>query len=101
MTTLFGAVGPLAVVTMLVIMAQLSRRLGEVTSAPPYYIGLLLGAVLVGLGGVMRLIVGFGGERLPAWSGWPLVVHGLHALGLTLGVVAAWRYWSWLLAERD
>jgi hypothetical protein len=25
---------------------------------------------------------------------------GLPAIAITLGLVAAWRYWSWLLAER-
>jgi hypothetical protein len=34
-------------------------------------------------------------------TGWVLLYNGLPALAVTLGLFVAWRYWSWLLAERN
>jgi hypothetical protein len=85
----------------LVLLALLSRRLGQVTHAPPYYIGLLVSAGLLTMSAIARW--GNGGREIPleAYPVWVLIYTGLPALALTLAVAFAWRYWSWLLAERD
>lgn len=90
-------------VVMLVVLALISRRLGRVTRAAPHYIAFLVAAVFVAAGLTARALDA-------AYGADPVAVHGnsgalllyavLPALGLTLAVVAAWRYWSWLLAER-
>lgn len=96
---LVGVIGPLSIFVVLIVMALLSKRLGSVTRTRPYYLGFYLAAVLVGLSVLARLT----DETPPSESGVTsvLVYVGLPALGLTIGVVAAWRYWSWLFAERS
>jgi len=86
----------------LVLLALLSRRLGRVTHAPPYYIGLLVAAGLLLLAAGIRLVNNLRGVDASAASGWWVAAYtGLPALAITTALVFAWRYWSWLLAERD
>jgi hypothetical protein len=96
---LFSFVGPVSIVVALVVMASLSRRLGEVTRRPPLYRWFLVGAALVGLSIVLRLSridsSGRLGEQAALLYDVPLVV------GLLVSVVVAWRYWGWLLYEQD
>lgn len=102
---MFGALGPLAICVMFVVLALLSRRLGRVTRVRPMYIGLYIAALLVGISFAARVInLGSGPEHAATLSQDPdlvLIYTGLLALGVTLGLFAAWRYWSWLFAERD
>lgn len=86
----------------LVWLALLSRRLGRVTHAPPYYIGLLVAAGLLLLAGAVRLVNAVRGVNISTVSGWWVAAYtGLPALAITIALVFAWRYWSWLLAERN
>lgn len=86
----------------LVWLALLSRRLGRVTHAPPYYIGLLVAAGLMLLAALIRLVNDLRGANASAESGWWVLAYtGLPAIAVTTALVFAWRYWSWLLAERD
>ena len=83
-------------------LALLSRRLGRVTHAPPYYIGLLVAAGLLLLSAIIQLINDLRGVIISATNSWWVTVYiGLPALAITIALVFAWRYWSWLLAERD
>ncbi|MBI5670035.1 MAG: hypothetical protein HZC41_18730 [Chloroflexi bacterium] len=101
-TGVLGLLGPLSIVVALVVLALLSRRLGSVTRMPRYYLGLFLSAGLMLVSIVARLV----SLGRPATTGLhhdPLVVFlyvGLPAIALTIAIVVAWRYWSWLLAER-
>ena len=96
---------PLSITAALIIMGLLSRRLGRATRAAPYYIGFFVAGGLVGFSALARLVNLLlhiaDATMLQQDTLWVLVYHGLPALGVTLGVVFAWRYWSWLLAERD
>jgi hypothetical protein len=96
---------PLSITGALLVIGLLSRRLGRATRAAPYYIGFFVAALLVGssvLARLVNLILRIAdANRLQQDTLWVLLYHGLPALGVTLGVVFAWRYWSWLLAERD
>jgi hypothetical protein len=89
---LAGAVGAA------VVLGLLSRKLGRVTHARPYYLGFFAAAFLVAVAVIARLFDLGGLESVVlAW----LVYDGFPAAGVTLGVLFAWHYWSWLLAERD
>lgn len=103
-TGLLGLLGVGSIAFALVLLGRLSQRLGQVTSAAPYYIGFYLGATLVAVGGGARawnLSDASRAAELHQTTLWVLLYNGAPALGVTLGVMLAWRYWSWLLAERD
>lgn len=92
-------IGPLSVCVALVVIGMLSRRLGRVTHSRPYYLGFFIAAALAAGAVVVRGVSMIGSvETAPDW---PLVYNGLLAAGITLGLLVAWHYWSWLLAERD
>lgn len=75
--------------------------MGKVTRAPRYYLGFFVAALLIGLSVVVRLLDVLQLVVISAVDPfWVLVVVGLPAFGLTLSLIIAWRYWSWLLAER-
>jgi hypothetical protein len=91
------------VIVTLVVLAQLSQRLGNVTHARPYYRWYYGAAVLLGFAKIVHIIV-----LQPPLAASPnvtilgMVLHdGFQALGLTIGLIVTWYYWSWLLAERD
>jgi hypothetical protein len=104
-STLLSAAAPASLIMMLWVMAQISRRFGEVTHRPPLYRGfyISLGLMIVPL--LIRLLAmgmtdhdraDLGGNSLGAlFYGLPL------ALGITLAVVIAWRYWGWLIYARE
>ncbi len=93
--------GHLALVLALAWLAILSQRLGRVTHAAPHYIGLWAAAIILGIGVTLRVIAHFAFAGSADSTGWQLAHKAIPAVGLTVGVVFAWRYWSWLLAERD
>jgi len=103
--SLFGLLGTLGILIVLIIMGLLSRRLGLATRAKPHYLVFFAAAALTGISliaHVVNLISGAtAADGLPADAGWVLLLNGLPALAVTLGLYSAWRYWSWLLAERD
>ncbi len=101
---LFGLFGNISIVVAMLVMGVLSRRLGDVTRIPPYYRGFFASAVLVGLSVLARVMnIGRGLETAASIAHdpvWAVLYVGLPAIGVSLGVAVAWRYWSWLLAER-
>jgi hypothetical protein len=102
---IIGLLGFSSVAVALLLLARLSRRLGTVTHAQPHYRGLYLAALLVFAGVAARLgyltnFIGSGGD-LTHNLVYIVLCDGLPALGVTLGVMVTWYYWSWLLAERD
>lgn len=101
----FAIIGLIAIAAALIVVGLLSKRMGEATRAAPFYLGFFLAALLVLVSIVARaanlLLRLVPMNRLLEDPLWILLYNGLPALGLTLGVIFAWRYWSWLLAERD
>lgn len=109
-------IGPASISLMLLVMGVLSQRLGRAIHARPYYLVFYLAAALVAVAVVVRL-VNLGTPlaipeiidtpatstefTAPMATGWVVLYNGLLALGVTLGLLVAWHYWSWLLAERD
>jgi hypothetical protein len=90
---------------MLIVLALLSRRLGNVTHARRYYRGLYFAAALLGIGIAARFYYltnsQFNLTPLNQNLVYILLCEGLPALALTLALLVTWYYWSWLLAERD
>jgi hypothetical protein len=102
---LWGLLGPVSICLMLLVLGLLSRRLGRVTRSAPYYLGCFIGAGLVGISALARMVnLGLGPQAAAALhqdSGLVWIYTVLPAVGVTLGAFAAWHYWSWLLAERE
>jgi hypothetical protein len=95
---------PAALGVLLLCVGLLSRRLGSASDAPPRYRPFFIGAGLMALCFGLRLIDLLFGLTAPDEAAADLfqvmVYRGLPAASVTLGLVGAWRYWSWLLAER-
>lgn len=100
-----GLLGYLAMAIALIVLGRLSQRLGQVTHAKPLYLGHYFAATLVILGIVARFYFITIGQSSPQAANQNLVYtllnDGLTALGMTIGLIVTWHYWSWLLAERD
>ena len=103
--TLLSTAAPLALMIALWVLAQISRRFGEVTHRPPLYRGFYVAMVLMSLPLVVRLLAlgltesdldTLGGNAVEA-----LAHDGPLAVGITIAVVVAWRYWGWLVYARD
>jgi hypothetical protein len=101
---LLAIIGVAGIGVALFVLGSLSQRLGSVTRAPRFYVGFYLGALLVSISVLARLLnIGRGtgaAQELVRDPFWVVLYIGLPAFALTLGVFIAWRYWSWLLAER-
>ena len=97
---LLGLFGPLSIAITLAVMGLISRRLGEQTYAKPFYLGFYAAALLmlVSVAAQFLDLLLQGGSGDPLWI---ILVDVLPAVAVTIGVIFAWRYWSWLLAERD
>lgn len=96
-------IAPLAVLMMLLTLAFLSRRLGQVTKASPYYLGFFAAAILILMAVAVRVYVLWLAQNHEIYDNtlWTLVYHGMMSAGIVIALFAAWRYWSWLFAERD
>lgn len=100
-----GLLGMFAMGVALVVIGRLSRQLGAVTRARRHYRWHYVAALLVWCGVLMRFsYIVQGNEALLALNQnvmYTLVSNGFPAVGVTIGLVVTWHYWSWLLAERD
>ena len=100
--TLLSVAAPLALIISLWVMAQISRRFGEVTHRPPLYRGFYVALVMLVLPLLTRLLaIGQTGytDRRRLFEA---LFHDLPlALGITLAVIIAWRYWGWLVYARE
>ena len=99
---LLGLMGPISIMVALIVVGLLSRQLGEQTNAKRFYLGFFAAAILIFISiaaQFLDLILHFPhNDTLLLWI---FVDDGLPAIAVTIGVIFAWRYWSWLLAERD
>jgi hypothetical protein len=101
---LFALFGPISIAVALTVMGLLSKRLGKVMRTPRYYVGFYIAAGLMTISVVARLLnIGRGDDIADSLGQDALTVVlyvGLPSIAITLGLIVAWRYWSWLLAER-
>ena len=102
-TAIFGLIGMASIALATAVLGSISKRMGQVTHTPPYYIGLYISSALFLVSVVVRLVNWLQNVQPAALNSDPgsIVLYiGLPALAITLAVIVAWRYWSWLLAER-
>lgn len=100
LTALLALLEPLSIGITLVVLGLLSKKLGAQTQAKPYYLGFYAAALMVGISTgaqVLDVLVGVADDG----ALWVIIADVFPAAAVTIGVVFAWRYWSWLLAERD
>jgi hypothetical protein len=106
LTAPLGSVSLLAVVYAFNILANLSRRYGEVIRLPPYYRGFYIAMVLVFgafLGHLVQDSVIIAPEQAPSiltadWF-YILTFYLPLAVAVTIGLAVSWRYWAWILKE--
>jgi hypothetical protein len=93
--------GVFSIAVALVVLGLLSKRLGQVTRAPRYYRGFFVAALLLIVSLLFRLL-NLVQSHIPAADDPVSVIFyiGVPAFALTISLMIAWRYWSWLLAER-
>ena len=101
-----GALGTLSIIFLFYIFARLSERLGSVEKMAPLYRYYYVAIFFLAIGYFTQLLmvnVYSAPENFPAWvtSSWfPLLGHHVPlAIGVTIGLVVTWRYWSWLVTE--
>lgn len=103
--TLLSIATPLALMIVLWVMAQISRRFGEVTHRPPHYRGFYVALVLMILPlGVRLLAVGLSDTEMQDQGGTSTaaLLHDIPlAASISLALVIAWRYWGWLVYARE
>lgn len=75
---------------VLYFLSILSKRLGEVLGMEKYYY-LYYAGMLFTLSGSVVMALGSGNPHLLGYA--------LFASGLTLGLIAAVKYWGWLIRE--
>lgn len=103
-----GSLGLFSILYGLLILAQFGRKLGAVTKMKPFYKGYYVAVCCVGLALIVRFVRAtvFWAPRdtIPSLLSSPLfyllLYHLPLAIGLSLGLVITWHYWSWLLKER-
>ncbi len=99
-----GPIGLIGLLFVLDVYSNLSRRLGEVNRMPPYYRRFLIASGFVSVAILVQVIrtaayiscdPGVAVLLSPCFS---LVAFHLPLfIGVFIGVLTAWRYWSWLL----
>jgi hypothetical protein len=99
-TQIFSLFGMASVIVAMIVLGLLSKRMGAVTHSRRYYLGLFVAAVLMGISVLVRLVNWLQHTDPNGDPVWILFYIGLPTISVTLGVISAWRYWSWLLAER-
>lgn len=103
--TLLSVAAPLALIITLWVLAQISRRFGEVTHRPPLYRGFYVAMALMIAPMMVRfLAVGLPEDKSAEIGGnTPEVLyHDIPlAVSITLAVTIAWRYWGWLVYASD
>ncbi len=105
LVTPLSVIGLIAVIYMLYIFANLSQRLGAVTKIKPYYYGFYAAIGFLAVALLSRVILssialspesGTGQADLIALG----VYHIPFLIAVTISVLVAWRYWSWLFKEK-
>lgn len=106
LAALAGSLGLLSLVLMTWILARLSKRLGEVTKMSRYYRVFYVSMTCLSIAVMAHFL------RMSVFLAEEVGPYILHsdifylciyyiplAVGVTLDLIIAWRYWSWLLRE--
>jgi len=106
--SLLGALSTLSILVLLYVLAKLSERFGTVIKMRPRYRYYYIGLIFLFVGWIAQLLV-TAVDLMPMgiqnWlnSSWFLLLayYLPITIGVTIGLVITWRYWSWLVAERN
>lgn len=106
--TIFSATATLSLVIVFHILAKLSRQFGRVLKMKDYYKGYYFAEVLGGIAFIMHLLQAsllLSGSK-PTLSGYhSIALLGFHhlplALAVTIAIIITWKYWSWLVIEKE
>ncbi len=103
-----GTLGIMSVFILLVILAKLSERLGSVERMSPLYRYYYIALIFLGIACVTNLLAASANLIFVNPSDWlnsPWVLLLAHyipmTIGLTIGLVITWRYWSWLIIKSN
>jgi hypothetical protein len=96
-----GTAGTLSLIILFIILARLSERLGAVQKMPASYRYYYVALIFLSIAYLSHLLASFTPSSLPTWmtSLWFLFfTHHLPLMiGVTIGLVVTWHYWSWLV----
>ncbi len=102
---LLSALGPLAITVILLVLAEISRRLGEVLKIARWYRGYYGAALLTIISTITRLLSLSLSEQDFSIKEGDNVLSLVYTLslagGVCLGLVITWRYWGWLVYASD
>jgi hypothetical protein len=108
LTAPLGSLSLLAIIYAFYILANLSRRYGQVIRLPPYYRGYYVAMGLICVAFLSHLVqdsVIIAPEQAPTLldnDGFYLLTYYLPTvIAVTLGIGVAWRYWGWILKEQQ
>lgn len=106
--SLLGTLGTLAVLVIFYILARLSERFGSVIKMRPRYRYYHVALIFLLIGWIAQLMVSLADltpTNVQNWLNSPwfsLLAYFLPlTIGVTIGLVVTWSYWSWLVAERN
>lgn len=97
---LLSSISPMAVVIMLVVFGELSRRLGDVVKSASGHRWFYFCAMLASISVFIKVLSASAEEGLFDITRHPLLAFGYIAplaLSLLIGGITAWRYWGWLI----
>lgn len=107
-SSILGALGTLAVLVVFYILARLSERFGSVIKMRPRYRYYHVALIFLFIGWIAQLSIAMADlapVKVQYWLNSPwflLLAYFLpFAVGVTIGLVVTWSYWSWLVAERN
>ncbi len=109
MTTVWlGTVGTLSLLALFYILAKLSERFGSVIKMQPLYRYYYLALIFLAIASLAHLAVAKSVSApgsIPDWFNSTLFLllayHLPLTIGVTIGMVITWRYWSWLVTEQS
>lgn len=103
--SLLSALAPIAITVMLLVLQELSRRLGEVLRIRHIHRWYYLAAFLTFISSIIRLLsIGLEAEAFDTTEGDSIfaAAYTLSLMsGVSLGLAITWRYWGWLVYASD
>ena len=105
---LVGCLGEAALIHAILILLQLSKKLGDVTKMRPFYRAYYVSIVLLAMALVIRIVNASQllspATRLPTWEQGYWVFSSLPhnillAICLTVALFVTAKYWGWLVKE--
>ncbi len=99
---ILGILSTLSILLLFYILARLSERFGTVIKMAPIFRYYYVAAGFVAISLVSQILTV---AVTAPWvkSPWFLILSYYlpTAIGVTIGLFITWRYWSWLVTERD